>query len=181
MAKAADSHAWFSQSSQLMAAGNAVMARIDDLIAQEQRSTSSEEKFRLIGMSDSWMHFSAVMLWGYGLENLAKSIIVCKDPGVIKEKNRQVSTPWGKEHGHQLVWLMEAAGVILTNDQRELLNFMTKVTVWGGRYPIPFGNMEKELSLSWNQEKHATLDTLVQSLTETYNELNVLSSQGDSA
>jgi hypothetical protein len=73
------------------------------------------------------------MLFGFALENLAKGIIVCRDPTLV---SRQSLEKWhGK--GHNLAALLDWAKIEVTEDQRTLLDRTTRLTVWKGRYPVP--------------------------------------------
>jgi hypothetical protein len=73
------------------------------------------------------------MLFGFALENLAKGIIVCRDPERV--------TPSGFKgwdtRGHKLVELFELAQIALTDDELGLLERVTRLTEWKGRYPLP--------------------------------------------
>ena len=70
------------------------------------------------------------MLFGFALENLTKAIIVCRDPSQVK------ANKWhGK--GHDLVKLFNLAKLSVTDQESELLQRITRITEWKGRYPVP--------------------------------------------
>ena len=70
------------------------------------------------------------MLFGFALENLTKAIIVCRDPSQVK------ANKWhGK--GHDLVKLFADAKLSVTNQESELLQRITRIVEWKGRYPVP--------------------------------------------
>jgi len=73
------------------------------------------------------------MLFGYALENLAKGIIFGRDPSLVTQKALERLG----EHGHGLVYLFEMAGIDLTEQERQVLDRTTRMTVWKGRYPVP--------------------------------------------
>jgi hypothetical protein len=73
-----------------------------------------------------------VMLFGFALENLAKGIIVCRDPARVSS-NRLES--W-HGNGHDLARLFQWAKVEITEEERTLLDRTTRVTEWKGRYPV---------------------------------------------
>jgi hypothetical protein len=75
------------------------------------------------------------MLFGFALENLAKGIIVCRDPERVTQSGFK---GWDKR-GHKLVELFEQAKYKLTDDERKLLERVTRLTEWKGRYPLPMG------------------------------------------
>lgn len=73
------------------------------------------------------------LLFGFALENLAKGIIVCRDPKRVSRKRLE---HWhGK--GHQLAALFDWAKIPLTSEGRELLDRTSRTTEWKGRYPVP--------------------------------------------
>ncbi len=75
------------------------------------------------------------MLFGFALENLAKGIIVCRDP---KRVSRGKLARWHRRgSGHQLVRLFESAEIPFTIEEREVLERMSRTTEWQGRYPVP--------------------------------------------
>ena len=70
------------------------------------------------------------MLFGFALENLTKAIIVCRDPSQVK------ANKWhGK--GHDLVKLFNFAKLSVTDQENELLQRITRIVEWKGRYPVP--------------------------------------------
>jgi len=73
------------------------------------------------------------MLFGFALENLAKGIIVCRDPTRVTSSGFR---GWDKG-GHKLVELFELARFQLTEDERKLFERVTRLTEWKGRYPLP--------------------------------------------
>jgi hypothetical protein len=73
-----------------------------------------------------------VMLFGFALENLAKGIIVCRDPTLVSSK--RLKSWHGK--GHNLADLFQRANIAVTDDERRLLDRTTRVTEWKGRYPV---------------------------------------------
>lgn len=73
------------------------------------------------------------MLFGFALENLAKGIIVCRDPSRVTKSGFK---GWGKK-GHKLVELFELAEIPLDESERSLLGRVTRLTEWKGRYPLP--------------------------------------------
>jgi hypothetical protein len=70
------------------------------------------------------------MLFGFALENLAKGIIVGRDPKVVTRRKWLV-----KEH--DIAKLFAKANIPLTGDECELLDRTSRLTIWKGRYPIP--------------------------------------------
>ena len=72
------------------------------------------------------------MVFGFALENLAKGIIVCRDPSLVLRARLE---SWhGK--GHELVTLFDRAGIGVSNDERDTLDRVSRIAEWKGRYPV---------------------------------------------
>lgn len=72
------------------------------------------------------------MVFGFALENLAKGIIVCRDPTLVsKDRLRR----W---HGnaHDLSALFGRAAISVSEEEGQLLARTTRITEWKGRYPV---------------------------------------------
>jgi hypothetical protein len=72
------------------------------------------------------------MVFGFALENLAKGIVVCRDPTVVRKKQLR---KW-HGNGHDLVALFRRAAISVSDDERETLARTTRITEWKGRYPV---------------------------------------------
>ena len=70
------------------------------------------------------------MLFGFALENLTKAIIVCCDPNKVK------ANKW-LGRGHDLVKLFDLSELPVTDLERDLLQRVTRIIEWKGRYPVP--------------------------------------------
>jgi hypothetical protein len=72
----------------------------------------------------------AMMLFGFCIENLVKSILASKNR-MLDEKGKF------KERTHDLLKLFEKAEVKLDNDENYLVERLEQFIIWAGRYPIP--------------------------------------------
>lgn len=72
------------------------------------------------------------MVFGFALENIAKGIIVCRDPRLVA---RSKLSRWHGS-GHDLTSLFDHASIRVTDEERKLLDRTTRATVWKGRYPV---------------------------------------------
>jgi hypothetical protein len=72
------------------------------------------------------------MVFGFALENLAKGIIVCRDPSLV---SRARLKSWHGA-GHDLVALFSRAGITVSSEELETLQRITRITEWKGRYPV---------------------------------------------
>jgi hypothetical protein len=73
------------------------------------------------------------MVLGFALENLAKGIIVCRDPTLV---SRAKLKSW-HGGGHNLVVLFDRAGIQVSTEERQTLERISRVAEWKGRYPVP--------------------------------------------
>ncbi len=72
----------------------------------------------------------AFLLYGFALENLLKGLFVRRNPEAIK------SDKIGVAFSHNLVDLAREAGFNASAAEIALLQKLTTVTVWSGRYPV---------------------------------------------
>ncbi len=162
--KSKDPSAWHTQAGYSAAAGNAITRRRDELIQLEQQENDMQKRFEIIGMPEMWMLFSAVMLWAFALEALCKGIIVKMWPEEVRSKNGRVEFPWGT-HGHDLEWLVKKTGIEPTKEELELLEILTRVGTWGGKYPVP-KNLTQPLELRWSNQQEKTYSSIFNRLNE---------------
>lgn len=81
------------------------------------------------------------MVFGFALENLAKGIIVCRDPKLV---SRDKLSRW-HGNGHDLSALFVRAAIPVSEEERELLDRTTRITVWKGRYPVAMNFYDVDL------------------------------------
>lgn len=72
------------------------------------------------------------MVFGFALENLAKGIIVCRDPKMVSKDRLK---RW-HGNGHDLSALFNRAAISLSDQEHQLLERTTRITEWKGRYPV---------------------------------------------
>jgi hypothetical protein len=75
----------------------------------------------------------AFMLLGFALENLAKGIVVCREPELVTKMGLE---KWPGQ-SHDLVVLFDRACIPVTDDERHVLAIVSQLTEWSGRYPVP--------------------------------------------
>lgn len=88
------------------------------------------------------------MVFGFALENLAKGIIVCRDPQLVSSARLK---KW-HGNGHDLTALFDRAAIQISEAERELLSRTTRITEWKGRYPVAmnFDDVGIQESNSWS-------------------------------
>jgi len=72
------------------------------------------------------------MVFGFALENLAKGVIVCRDPKLV---SRDRLSKW-HGNGHDLLALFDRAAIQVSEEERKLLDRTTRIAEWKGRYPV---------------------------------------------
>ena len=72
------------------------------------------------------------MLFGFALENLAKGVIVCREPKLVS----QVRLKSWHGNGHNLRALFEWSKIQVTEEESKLLDRTNRMTEWKGRYPV---------------------------------------------
>ena len=73
----------------------------------------------------------AQLLYAYAIENVLKGLIVFKRPGLIQEHELH-----GELKTHDLNKLAEKAKVTVEEDERLVLEALSQLSIWAGRYPI---------------------------------------------
>jgi hypothetical protein len=74
----------------------------------------------------------ALLLGGYAVEDYAKARLV------------ELGISWEGKRGHDLPWLVAAAGVSLDESDTALLFRLSEVVQWAGRYPAPLERQPAE-------------------------------------
>lgn len=77
---------------------------------------------------------AALMLAGFALENLAKGLIVEREPHVVGEKEL---ARWNLRSGHEITDLFKRASLPLADDERVTVQRLEYFARWAGRYPVP--------------------------------------------
>ncbi len=72
------------------------------------------------------------MVFGFSLENLAKGIIVCRDPTLVRRSRLK---SWHGA-GHDLVALFKRASIPTSPEEQATLERTSRIAEWKGRYPV---------------------------------------------
>jgi hypothetical protein len=84
---------------------------------------------------DEWGDLpAALMLAGFALENLAKGLIVAREPQVVGEREL---ARWNLRSGHEITGLFKRANLPLGEDERLTVQRLEYFARWAGRYPVP--------------------------------------------
>ncbi len=84
----------------------------------------------------------ALMLLGFAIENVAKCILIARNPSLIDREgglDEQLRT-------HDLVDLACSCRCPLNTDQTRALSVLTEYAVWAGRYPVPLRAVPRDQS-----------------------------------
>jgi len=71
------------------------------------------------------------LLMGYAIENLAKGVLVARDPGHISKEGQFKLT------NHDIRSLVENVLGTISNEEGDVLDLLETYVLWVGRYPIP--------------------------------------------
>lgn len=69
---------------------------------------------------------------GYSLENMIKGLLLFENPDLVAKRKLDVSIK-----SHNLSKLAAMLKIELSDDEKELLDFITPHIIWYGKYPIP--------------------------------------------
>ena len=105
-----------------------------------------------------------MMLLGLALENLAKGLIVAKNPAAVKTQmtkdGPKLVYPWGARH--LSVELLEEHVLDLRATEKEVVNILGEFVPWAGRFPAPRAAPKAELR--WDTELEPVYWTLSRKL-----------------
>jgi hypothetical protein len=114
-------HAWLMEATQLK--------RAADLVGQELAKKLAVSPYGRPRYEDIVLFKSYMLLSGLALENLAKGIIVGRNPGVVTPDTFNLK-------GHNLLQLAQQAALPFSDAERDILDRLTAFVVWAGKYPI---------------------------------------------
>lgn len=99
------------------------------------------------------------MLVSFAVENLLKAAAVSRNSFAYKERFRSTGKFPAELQKHDLVGLIHSLGLVVTQEEEDLLRRLTRGATWFGRYPAPLKHSEmsgterfsdgKEYSVSW--------------------------------
>lgn len=85
------------------------------------------------GGEDAAVGVAAMMLTGYAVENAIKALLIFRKPELCTPE-RAPRWPGG---GHDLARLFDEVGVVVSPEERRLLDRLSEFVVWRGRYTMP--------------------------------------------
>ena len=106
-----------------------ILQEVADGTLRDGSRAMSEQEVAL--MLDSSLIGVYLMLIGLAIENLAKGVLVARDPDCINVKGEF------KHKGHNLLALIESCKICISPGERDMLRNLTEHTMWRGRYMIP--------------------------------------------
>jgi hypothetical protein len=111
-------------------------------------------------IDDVDMTFASLVLWGYALECFLKCLRLKRGHSLV-EYGRLVG--WGKNHN--LVQMAREVSFKFSNSQQRILESLSTIVIWSGRYPIATSLTETSLSHYWGEpEDDNDLENLIESL-----------------
>jgi hypothetical protein len=104
-------------------------------IADEEARAESVRNDTGVGVADikaiAPNYPPAQLLYAYAIENVLKGLIVLKRPGLIREDELD-----GELKTHDLKKLAKKAKVTVDQQEGPVLEALTRLSMWAGRYPI---------------------------------------------
>jgi hypothetical protein len=94
----------------------------------------------------------ARLMYGLAFENIFKGLMVAADPALPSEQRLSKELT-----SHDLVLLALRAGFVVTDEERRVLEVLSYIVQWGGRYPTP-------MRASWHDDKEPFVVPLEQRL-----------------
>jgi hypothetical protein len=114
-------HAWLIEAKQLKRAADLVLPELREIFSVSPQGRPRFEDAKLFN--------SYMLLAGLALENLAKGILVKRNPGVVTQDKFILK-------GHDLQQLAQQVLSTLSKNELDILNRLTEFVTWAGRYPI---------------------------------------------
>jgi hypothetical protein len=142
-----DPQAWLEQARLLKTSAQVQYDVLREI--QAAGGSPSERSTALLAHMQAYM-----MLIGFSFENPIKAILVSRIPS--KTTRLELAKDlWDKRKGHLLLHLIPN-DIVLSDQERDLLNRLQTFTVWAGRYPLPmqsqhYHNEQKLISLKANE------------------------------
>src|SRR5665811_997386 len=122
---------WLRSAETRRRAARILKGELDEVLARWNSGDAEDEEVFI------WEDY--LLLAAFAIENVLKGILVGERPDVVK--GGTFKWPGG---AHDLRRLATETGVPLTDEETELLDRMTEVIAWGGRYPTPFKEQRLE-------------------------------------
>lgn len=125
-----DSHTWLFNAVQLKRAADVVRVEIDKAFVVVNHP------YGKVPIQDVYLFYSYYLLAGLSLENLAKGILIGRNPNVVSSGQLDLKMLVGSGNGHDLPNLAHRMVVSLSQREQDLLSRLKEFIVWG-KYPIP--------------------------------------------
>jgi hypothetical protein len=159
-------HAWLSTAEQLAAAAELILQdqvrhevpyfRAHEAASQEALAVACASPNDGAGSAEIKCeppnYLPAQLLYAFALENVLKGLLIAKNPSLAGEHklNRQITS-------HNLVKLAEKAGFDVAGQELPLLESLSEIAVWAGRYPVAI-ELKKPPRNSPLSDPHILLD-----------------------
>jgi hypothetical protein len=124
-----DPHTWLFHATQLKRAADAIKVEIDKAFA------ASNYPYGRVPIQDLYLFYSYFLLAGLSLENLAKGILIGRNPNIVSNGKLNLKMLAGSSNGHHLPNLAGQVGILLSEEERNILPRLKECIVWG-KYPI---------------------------------------------
>ncbi|MEC9199873.1 MAG: hypothetical protein VX974_19890 [Pseudomonadota bacterium] len=153
---------WFSYAIELTEAANELFKRLGSKLVVTIDTRSETSDLRPL------VSRPALLLYGQAVENLIKAILISENPLYLEggKLSKQIQ-------GHDLNRLSNRIRTYdWTSDERELLNFLSDIVPYSGRYPVPRAADAIKAECYISFEIHSACNALIEKLSLELYRLN---------
>ena len=147
-----DPHTWLFNATQLKRAADTVKVEIDKAFA------ASNHPYGRVPIQDLYLFYSYFLLAGLSLENLAKGILIGRNPNIISNGKLNLKMLAGSSNGHYIPNLAGQVGIQLSAEERNILLRLKEFIAWG-KYPIHL-SASRTIHQSFSRSDFAVIDEL---------------------
>lgn len=159
-------HLWLSSAKHLKKAADIIC---DELVKTLASYSSSSTR---IPYDEIVLFKSYMLLAGLSLENLAKGILIGRNPNIVNSNELDRKLLGKSKGGHDLVaTLMQKISLELLPSEIDVVSRLTKFVVWAGKYPIHF-KADQNTQPSFTTNDPAIINSLFEKLATILKEEN---------
>ena len=128
-----NAESWIRQAEQQFLVAEAIASNV------RMRGTSEESSLLSVGYLKA-----TVLLLALAIENSFKAVKASRHQLEVNTKGLKKSARGGGPTGHSLATLADEVGIALSADQLALLDRLTQIGIWAGKYHTPIHHEEFE-------------------------------------
>jgi len=124
---ALDTQSWLRQSEQFYLAALALVPKL-----KPQRPITEDSNILATGSLKALL-----LLLAISIENALKAVKATRKEIIVTNDRIDTVSSFGKKGGHDLLGLAKSIGLSISTKEKELLEQLTEVVLWAGRYQQP--------------------------------------------